>query len=231
MIRADLAKQPEQVSQMFDTVADGYDRTNDAMTFGLARRWRRAAVAAVDAHRGQRVLDIGAGTGTSAEPFADAGVEVVAADFSPGMLRVGKRRRPDMDFVRADAMRLPFRDDTFDAVTMSFALRNVVEVDVSLREFLRVTRPGGRIVVLEVSHPALPVLRQGHALYVDHLMPRLAALTGTNRESYRYLAESTRAWPEPGELAARFTAAGWTDVQWRPLSAGIVAIHRATKPA
>ncbi len=127
---------------MFDDVADRYDLTNDVLSLGQDRRWRRAVVRALDLHAGQSVLDLAAGTGTSSEPFADAGVHTVASDFSLGMLRVGRRRRPDLSMVAGDATRLPFADASFDAVTISFGLRNVVDHRSGLAEMLRVTRPG-----------------------------------------------------------------------------------------
>ena len=129
---------------MFDDVAPKYDVVNDVLSMGQTRRWRRIVVDAVGAEPGQRVLDLAAGTGTSSEPYADAGIDVVACDFSLGMLKVGKRRRPDIDFVAGDATDLPFADNSFDACTISFGLRNVNEPKKALAEMLRVTRPGGR---------------------------------------------------------------------------------------
>ncbi|MGL5911947.1 MAG: ubiquinone/menaquinone biosynthesis methyltransferase, partial [Phycicoccus sp.] len=153
MTRASLDKDPRDVAVMFDDVARRYDVTNDVLSLGQDRLWRRAVVQACAALPGERVLDIAAGTGTSSEPFADSGVDVVPADFSLGMLRVGRRRRSDLAFTAADALRLPFADASFDVVTMSFGLRNVADPDAALREFLRVTTPGGRLVVCEFSRP------------------------------------------------------------------------------
>ena len=215
---------------MFDTVAERYDLTNDILSAGQDRLWRRATVAAVAAAPGQTVLDIAAGTGTSSEPFADAGVHVVPADFSLGMLRVGQRRRPDLAFTAADATRLPFADACFDAVTMSFGLRNVVDVEAALGEFARVTKPGGRLVVCEFSQPVWGPVRAAYLNYLMRALPAIARRTSSNPESYVYLAESIRAWPDQRALAAKITAAGWADVQWRNLSGGIVALHRATRP-
>ena len=230
MTRADLDKAPQDVASMFDTVAERYDLTNDVLSAGQDRRWRRATVAAVGAQPGQTVLDIAAGTGTSSEPFADAGVHVVPADFSLGMLRVGQRRRPDLAFTAADATRLPFADAYFDAVTMSFGLRNVVDVDGALREFARVTKPGGRLVVCEFSQPVWGPVRAAYLNYLMRALPAIARRTSSNPESYVYLAESIRAWPDQRGLADRIGAAGWAQVQWRNLSGGIVALHRATRP-
>jgi demethylmenaquinone methyltransferase/2-methoxy-6-polyprenyl-1,4-benzoquinol methylase len=225
--RANLDKQPADVAAMFDGVAARYDLTNDVLSLGQDRRWRRAVIRAVDARPGQVVLDLAAGTGTSSEPFDAAGVRVVPADFSLGMLRVGKRRRPDLGFTAADATRLPFRDNAFDAVTMSFGLRNVADVGQALRELRRVTRPGGRLVVCEFSHP---VWRPFRTVYVEYLMralPVVARRVSSNPESYVYLAESIQAWPDQRALAGDIGAAGWSRAEWRNLSGGIVALHRA----
>ncbi|MDQ2756125.1 MAG: demethylmenaquinone methyltransferase [Actinomycetota bacterium] len=230
MSRASLDKQPAEVAQMFDGVAERYDLTNDVLSLGQDRAWRRATVAAVDARPGQCVLDIAAGTGTSSEPFADAGVGVVPADFSVGMLRVGRRRRPDLAFTAADAMQLPFADGSFDAVTMSFGLRNVSDMDAALTEFLRVTKPGGRLVVCEFSAPTNAAFRTVYTNYLMRALPPIARRTSSNPDSYVYLAESIRAWPAQRELAEAIAATGWGEVTWRNLTGGIVALHRATKP-
>lgn len=229
MTRAQLDKAPQDVASMFDTVAEKYDLTNDVLTMGIDRMWRRATTRAVDAVAGQRVLDIAAGTGTSSEPFADAGVHVIPADFSLGMLRVGHRRRPDLAFTAADATRLPFADESFDAVTMSFGLRNVVDVAAALREFARVTKPGGRLVICEFSQPVLGPVRTAYREGVLRVLPSIARRTASNPESYVYLADSIRAWPGQRELAAQIGAAGWSQVHWRNLSGGIVALHRAVR--
>jgi demethylmenaquinone methyltransferase/2-methoxy-6-polyprenyl-1,4-benzoquinol methylase len=215
---------------MFDDVAGKYDLTNDVLSLGQDRLWRRAVLKAVDAQRGETVLDIAAGTGTSSEPFADRGVNVVPADFSLGMLRVGNRRRSDLGFTAADAMQLPFADDSFDAVTMSFGLRNVASVEQALGEFLRVTRPGGRLVVCEFSQPTNAAFGTVYREYLMQALPKVARKVSSNPESYVYLAESIQAWPAQRELGERIAAAGWGEVGWRNLTGGIVALHRATKP-
>ena len=230
MSRASLEKDPRDVAAMFDDVASRYDVTNDVLSLGQDRLWRRAVVAACAAEPGQRVLDIAAGTGTSSEPFADSGVDVVPADFSLGMLRVGHRRRSDLPFTAADALHLPFADAVFDVVTMSFGLRNVSDPDAALREFLRVTKPGGRLVVCEFSTPTNPALRTVYSNYLMRSVPTVARRVSSNPESYVYLAESIRAWPDQRGLAERLAAAGWEGVQWRDLTGGIVALHRATRP-
>ncbi len=230
MSRATLEKDPDQVAAMFDDVAAKYDLTNDVLSLGQDRLWRRAVVAAVAGRAGETVLDIAAGTGTSSEPFADAGVHVVPADFSMGMLRVGRARRPDLAFTAADAMRLPFADDSFDAVTMSFGLRNVSDPGAALREFARVTRPGGRFVLCEFSAPTNPLFRRVYTEYLMRSLPPVARAVSSNPESYVYLAESIRAWPRQREMASMIADAGWQSVRWRNLSAGIVALHHAVKP-
>lgn len=231
MSRASLDKDPQDVAAMFDDVAGRYDVTNDVLSLGQDRLWRRAVVKAVAARRGEVVLDIAAGTGTSSEPFADAGVHVVPADFSLGMLRVGRARRADLGFTAADAMRLPFADDSFDAVTMSFGLRNVADTAVALAEFLRVTRPGGRLVICEFSAPTNRWFRTVYQQYLMRSLPAVARKVSSNPESYVYLAESIQEWPDQEELAQVIADTGWAGVEWRNLSGGIVALHRATKPS
>ncbi|MCZ3386297.1 MAG: demethylmenaquinone methyltransferase [Actinomycetia bacterium] len=231
MNRADLAKQPREVAAMFDGVASRYDLTNDVLSLGQDRQWRRAVIAAVDARPGERVLDLAAGTGTSSAPFHERGAFVVPCDFSQGMLAVGKQRRPDLAFVAGDGLRLPFADASFDVVTISFGLRNMHDTEAGLAELLRVTRPGGRLVVCEFSHPAWPPFR---AVYVEYLMralPPVARAVASNPEAYVYLAESIRAWPDQPRLAGLLQRAGWRAAAWRNLSGGIVALHRATAPA
>ncbi len=230
MTRADLDKDPVDVAAMFDRVAKRYDLTNDVISLWQDRRWRSAVVEAVAPGRGERILDLAAGTGTSSEPFAEAGAVVVPCDFSLGMLQVGKKARPRLPFAAGDGMRLPFRDDTFDAVTISFGLRNLVDPHAGLRELLRVTRPGGRLVVCEFSTPTWPPFRTVYLEYLMRALPRVAKAVSSNPEAYVYLAESIRAWPDQAGLSAWVGAAGWRDARWRNLSGGIVALHHATAP-
>jgi len=229
--RATLEKRPDEVAAMFDEVAPKYDIVNDVLSMGQTRRWRRLVVDAVGARPGQRVLDLAAGTGTSSEPYADAGVSVVACDFSLGMLKVGKRRRPDIDFVAGDATNLPFADESFDAATISFGLRNVNEPQKALEEMYRVTKPGGTLVIAEFSSPVVPVWRTMYTEYLMRALPPIARKVASNPDAYVYLAESIRAWPDQDGLAAWISDSGWQDVAYRNLTGGIVAIHRAVKPA
>ncbi len=228
MTRADLEKKPAEVQAMFDGVAERYDLTNDVLSLGQDRRWRTAVLAAVDPQPGERVLDLAAGTGTSSQPFREAGAFVVPCDFSLGMLQVGKRARPSLPFVAGDGTRLPFADDTFDAVTISFGLRNIVDPDAGLREMLRVTRPGGRLVVCEFSSPVFAPFRTVYIEYLMKALPSIARAVSSSPDAYVYLAESIRAWPDQERLAARIGAAGWARPEWRNLTGGIVALHRAT---
>jgi demethylmenaquinone methyltransferase/2-methoxy-6-polyprenyl-1,4-benzoquinol methylase len=231
MTRASLDKQPADVAAMFDRTAERYDLLNGLMTGGQDRRWRRAVVAAIDARPGERILDLAAGTGTSSIPFVEAGAQVIACDFSLGMLRVGVRRQTGTggpEFVAGDALRLPFADASFDAVTISFGLRNVADTDVALRELLRVTKPGGRLLVCEVSHPPNGLLAFGHKLHLKYGLPLLGRVS-SNPDSYRYLAESTLAWPDQRELSGLLRQAGWEKVRWRNLSFGVVALHHGIR--
>ena len=231
MTRADLGKEPHDVAAMFDDVAPRYDLTNAVLSLGRDRGWRRATAAALGPEPGQRVLDLAAGTGTSSVALAEEGPYVVACDFSLGMLRVGVARNahPRVSYVAGDGLQLPFADASFDAVTISFGLRNLHDLDAGLAELARVTKPGGRLVVCEFSHPAFAPFRR---VYVDYLMralPAIARRVSSNPDAYVYLAESIRAWPGQRALAERIGKAGWTDVAWRDLTGGIVALHRAVR--
>lgn len=226
MARADLDKAPDDVAAMFDDVAERYDITNDVLSLGQTRRWRSAVVSAVEPQPGERILDLAAGTGTSSLPFAAAGAMVVPTDFSLGMLEVGKRRLPQLPFAAGDGMRLPFRDGAFDAATISFGLRNIQDRMAGLAELRRVVRPGGRLIVCEFSHPTWSPFRTVYSEYLMKALPAIAKGTSSNPEAYVYLAESIRAWPDQAALARDMEAAGWSRVQWRNLSGGIVALHR-----
>jgi demethylmenaquinone methyltransferase / 2-methoxy-6-polyprenyl-1,4-benzoquinol methylase len=227
MTKATLAKRPAEVAAMFDGVARRYDVTNTVLSFGLDRVWRRATRDALGPIAGRRVLDVAAGTAVSTVGLAAAGGYAVAVDFSLGMLAEAAGR--GVPLVAGDALRLPFADAAVDAVTISFGLRNVADVDLALREFARVTRPGGRLVVCEFSRPAWAPFRTVYAEYLMRTLPAIARRVASNADAYVYLAESIRAWPDQRELAARIAAAGWRDVGWRDLSGGIVALHRARR--
>lgn len=229
--RAGLDKQPHEVAAMFDHVAAGYDRTNTVLSFGRDRAWRRATRAALSPAPTDLVLDAGAGTGVSTGEFAAAGAYAVGVDLSLGMLAAGRRHRPHLPLLAGDALALPFRDATFDAVTTSFALRNVVEPVAALHELRRVTRPGGRLVVCEFSHPTNALFRRLYLSYLMRSLPAVARRVSSNPEAYVYLAESIRAWPDQAGLAGWITDAGWSGVTWRNLTGGVVALHRAVRPA
>jgi demethylmenaquinone methyltransferase/2-methoxy-6-polyprenyl-1,4-benzoquinol methylase len=227
VVRAELDKQPADVRRMFDAVARRYDVTNDVLSMGQDRRWRREVIAAVDPLPGEKVLDLAAGTGTSSQPFAERGATVVPCDFSLGMLQVGKEARPHLPFTAGDGTRLPFADGTFDAVTISFGLRNIVDPVAGLREMRRVTRKGGRLVVCEFSHPTNEAFRTVYLEYLMKALPAISRAVSSSPDAYVYLAESIRAWPDQPGLAHLVAEAGWRDAEWRNLSGGIVALHRA----
>lgn len=228
MTRAQLDKRPADVAAMFDAVAERYDLLNDVLSLGQDRWWRRMVARAVAARPGERVLDVAAGTGTSSRAFTAAGADCVACDFSLGMLTVGKRRgtTPGLSFVAGDAMRLPFRDAAFDAVTISFGLRNIADTTAALRELRRVAKPGGRLVVCEFSHPTNGPFRTVYLEYLMRALPAMANRIASNPDAYVYLAESIRAWPDQRGLATLVQASGWSRVAWRNLTGGIVALHR-----
>ncbi|MDT5192600.1 MAG: demethylmenaquinone methyltransferase / 2-methoxy-6-polyprenyl,4-benzoquinol methylase [Mycobacterium sp.] len=225
--RATLAKDPHEVASMFDGVARRYDLTNTVLSLGQDRFWRRATRAALQIGPGDTVLDLAAGTAVSTVELAASGASCVACDFSVGMLAAGANR--DVPKVAGDATRLPFADETFDAVTISFGLRNVVDHQAGLREMARVTRPGGRLVVCEFSTPTNGLFATAYKEYLMKALPRMATAVSSNPDAYVYLAESIRAWPEQPELAQQISTAGWSAVRWRNLSGGIVALHAASK--
>ena len=231
-MRASLDKDPAEVAAMFDEVAPKYDRTNTVLSLGLDRTWRTAVNEALDLQPGERVLDLAAGTATSSAALAGSGADVVGCDFSLGMLRVGRAAMHEgVELVAGDALRLPFRDAAFDAVTIAFGLRNTADRDLALRELLRVTRPGGRLVVCEFSHPTFAPFRTVYVNYLMRALPKVATKVSSDPAAYVYLAESIRAWPVQSELATDLAVAGWERVAWRDLTGGIVALHRGVRPA
>jgi demethylmenaquinone methyltransferase/2-methoxy-6-polyprenyl-1,4-benzoquinol methylase len=228
--RASLDKQPHEVAAMFDGVARRYDRTNTILSFGRDRSWRRATRVALELGPGQRCLDLAAGTGVSTEELARSGAYVVGVDLSLGMLQVGHRTRPAVPLLAGDALALPFADATFDAVTISFGLRNIVDTAGALGEMARVTRPGGRLVVCEFSAPVNAAFRRLYLGYLMRALPPVARRFSSNPEAYVYLAESIRAWPDQAGLASVIGSSGWRSVGWQNLTGGVVALHRATRP-
>ncbi|MFI0923230.1 demethylmenaquinone methyltransferase [Streptomyces sp. NPDC021012] len=229
MSRASLDKQPHEVASMFDDVAANYDLTNDVLSLGQDRRWRKEVAKAVDARPAQKVLDLAAGTATSSQPFVKAGAYVVPCDFSLGMLRVGKKNHPWMPFTAGDGTKLPFRDDVFDAVTISFGLRNIQDTEQALRELHRVTKPGGRVVICEFSHPTWAPFRTVYEEYLMRALPPVARAVSSNPDAYVYLAESIQSWPDQPTLAGMMRKSGWSRVAYRNLTGGVVALHRGFK--
>ncbi len=228
MSRATLDKDPHEVASMFDAVARRYDLTNTVLSLGQDRFWRRATRSALRIGPGDKVLDLAAGTAVSTVELANSGAWCVAADFSVGMLAAGAERR--VPKVAGDGTKLPFADEVFDAVTISFGLRNIVDHVAALREMARVTRPGGRLVVCEFSTPTNKMFATLYKEYLMQALPRLARAVSSSPDAYSYLAESIRAWPDQPKLARQIGDAGWSAVRWRNLSGGIVALHAATKP-
>jgi demethylmenaquinone methyltransferase/2-methoxy-6-polyprenyl-1,4-benzoquinol methylase len=226
-----MDKQPDEVADMFDAVANNYDFTNAVLSGGNAALWRIATTKAIDPREGERILDIACGTGTSSAAIARSGATVVGLDFSPGMLAEARRKHPSAEFVEGDAEKLPFVSDEFDAVTISFGLRNVKNPKNALDEMYRVLKPGGRLVICEFSRPPVAVLRASYFTYLKHVMPRVAAVTGSNAAAYRYLEESIKDWPDQGQLSQWIRGAGFTRVAYRNLTAGVVALHRGRKPS
>ena len=229
MSRADLGKDPEEVSAMFDGVAKRYDFLNDLLSLGRTKAWRKIATATINPRPGIKILDIAAGTGSSSRPLADAGAEVIPLDFSKGMLAAGKKRHPDLNFTFGDALNLPFKDDEFEITTISFGLRNTTNTPAALREALRVTKPGGRIVIVEFSQPTNFIFRTIYLRYLMRALPVIARKVASNPDAYIYLAESISAWPNQADLGKLMTGAGWERVGWQNLTLGIVAIHSGYK--
>jgi demethylmenaquinone methyltransferase / 2-methoxy-6-polyprenyl-1,4-benzoquinol methylase len=238
MARADLDKQPGEVAAMFDAIAGRYDLLNDILSMGQVRLWRRTVARITGATPGERVLDLAAGTGTSTLTFTATGADAVACDFSLGMLQAGHAkigRGPQggghgrLGWAAGDALRLPFRDGAFDAVTISFGLRNVADTVAALAEMRRVTRPGGRLVVCEFSAITIAPVDMLYRRYLLHVLPAIARRTARHPEAYEYLAESIVDWPAQRELAGLIRAAGWSAAKWRNLSLGAVAVHVARR--
>ena len=225
-----MDKQPDEVAGMFDQVANNHDFTNAVLSGGNATLWRIATTKAIDPQVGERILDVACGTGTSSASIARTGATVVGLDFSAGMLVQARKKHNGVEFVLGDAEKLPFVSDEFDAVTVSFGLRNVNDPKVALAEMFRVLKPGGRLVICEFSRPPVAVLRASYFAYLKYVMPGVASVTGSNAAAYKYLEESIKDWPEQGTLSQWIRGAGFTRVAYRNLTAGIVALHRGRKP-
>lgn len=230
MSRADLGKEPEEVSAMFDGVARRYDLLNDLLSLGRTKAWRKVATQVIAPKPGMRILDIAAGTGSSSRPLADAGANVIPLDFSKGMLDAGRKRHPDLAFTHGDALALAFKDNEFDVTTISFGLRNTSDTSKALKESFRVLKSGGRIVVVEFSQPTNKIFRTIYLRYLMRALPTVARKVSSNPDAYVYLAESILAWPNQTGLAELMRAAGFGNVQWKNLTFGIVAIHTGVKP-
>ena len=231
MSRAALDKQPRDVAAMFDGVARRYDITNTVLSGGMDHRWRKRTRQCLELTPGQKVLDLAAGTGVSTAELMRSGAEAVGCDFSLGMVRTGHgtKGRACVPFVAGDGMHLPFADEVFDAVTISFGLRNIADPAVALREMARVVRPGGRLVVCEFSRPTFGPFRYVYLNYLMRILPWLAKRVSSNAEAYVYLAESIRAWPPQDDLARLIADSGWSTVRYRNLTGGIVALHLAER--
>jgi demethylmenaquinone methyltransferase/2-methoxy-6-polyprenyl-1,4-benzoquinol methylase len=230
MSRANMDKNPDEVAAMFDGVAKRYDLVNDLLSLGRTKAWRKATTKAIEPRPGMKILDLAAGTGSSSEPLAAAGADVIPADFSEGMLAAGRKARPHLPFTKADALNLPFADGEFDVATISFGLRNTQKTAKALAEMYRVVKPGGLLVVTEFSSPTFALFRTIYTNYLMRALPAIARKTSSNPDAYIYLAESIRAWPDQKGLAAEISAAGWVETTWKNLTGGVVAVHKARKP-
>ncbi|MFL6014264.1 MAG: class I SAM-dependent methyltransferase [Gaiellaceae bacterium] len=215
---------PERVQTMFDRIAPVYDVMNRVMTAGLDQRWRRATAKAV-VEPGDRVLDAACGTGDLAVIAARAGGKVTGLDFSEAMLERARRKAPELDWVRGDLLALPFEDESFDAATVGFGVRNVADLPGALEELRRVLKPGGRLGILEITRPRGP-LRFFYSLWFDRIVPLLGKVL-PGGEAYTYLPASVRRFPGPDDLAAQM--AGFRDVDYRLFAGGIVALHTGVR--
>jgi demethylmenaquinone methyltransferase/2-methoxy-6-polyprenyl-1,4-benzoquinol methylase len=210
---------------MFDDVAHRYDFLNDLLSLGRTKAWRRVVTSIIGPKPGMKILDIAAGTGSSSRPLVDKGAEVTALDFSHGMIKQGRKQNKNINFVQGDALKLPFEDNSFDVTTISFGLRNTSNTDKALKEALRVTKDGGRIVVAEFSHPVNPIFKKIYLNYLMKALPFIVKKISKNPDAYIYLAESIRAWPDQAELASIMRDSGFKSVAWQDLTFGIVAVH------
>ena len=230
----DPADKATRVGQVFSSVARRYDVMNDVMSGGLHRWWKDRFIDLVRPWPGMRVLDLAGGTGDIAFRIhrrSGGRAAVTLADINTDMLAVGRTRADDralvrgLDFVAANAETLPFADAVFDVVTISFGLRNVTNIDAALAEMARVTRPGGRVMCMEFSTVRQPMLRTAYERYSDRFIPRMGSLIAGDRDSYQYLIESIRRFPDQAALEKRFAAAGLARVTHRNFTGGVVAVH------
>ena len=220
-----------QVRAMFDRIARVYDRMNSVMTAGMHHRWRERAADLARVGPGARALDVATGTGDLAIELkrrVGAGGEVTGLDFSERMLELAREKAGDVRFEAGNALELPYPDASFDAVTVGFGARNFDDLARGLREMARVTRPGGRVVVLEITTPQRPPLSWFFRLWFDHAVPALGRLAG-DPDAYTYLPSSVRRFPGPSELASELAAAGLRDVRWLLTAGGIIAVHAGTR--
>jgi demethylmenaquinone methyltransferase / 2-methoxy-6-polyprenyl-1,4-benzoquinol methylase len=214
-----------QVEAMFDRIASVYDLMNSVMTAGMHQRWRERAVDVAGAPA--KALDVATGTGDLAIALRARGAEVVGVDFSEGMLEIARRKAPEIDFRAGNALALNFADDEFDAATVGFGARNFDDLDRGLAEMARVVKPGGRVVVLEITNPQRPPLSWFFNLWFDHVVPVIGRVAG-DPEAYEYLPNSVKRFPGPHDLGGRMVAAGMKDVRWILTAGGIIAIHSGT---
>ncbi|CAM4110565.1 bifunctional demethylmenaquinone methyltransferase/2-methoxy-6-polyprenyl-1,4-benzoquinol methylase UbiE [Serratia silvae] len=226
------------VANVFHSVAAKYDVMNDLMSFGIHRIWKRFTIDCSGVRRGQRVLDLAGGTGDLAAKFSRMVGEqgqVVLADINDSMLKMGREKLRDhgivgnISYVQANAEALPFPDNYFDCITISFGLRNVTDKDKALRSMFRVLKPGGRLLVLEFSKPLLEPLSKAYDAYSFHVLPKIGELVVKDPDSYRYLAESIRMHPDQETLKGMMALAGFENVNYFNLTGGIVALHRGFK--
>jgi demethylmenaquinone methyltransferase/2-methoxy-6-polyprenyl-1,4-benzoquinol methylase len=212
---------------MFDRIARVYDRMNSVMTAGMHHRWRERAVDLARVGPGSVALDVATGTGDLAIALRRRGADVVGMDFAEAMLEVAREKAPDVRFEQGNALELAYPDGRFDAVTVGFGARNFADLGRGLREMARVTRPGGRVVILEITTPQKPPLSWFFGVWFDRVVPALGRLAGES-VAYTYLPSSVRRFPGPRELAAELAEAGLSDVRWVLTAGGIIAIHAGT---
>jgi demethylmenaquinone methyltransferase / 2-methoxy-6-polyprenyl-1,4-benzoquinol methylase len=224
--------QPERVREMFDRISPSYDRMNMLMSGGRDGRWRRLAVRAAAVRPGDSAIDVCCGTGDLAIELRRAvgpSGRVVGLDFAPQMLEVARRKSVAVEWVEGDALALPFQDDEFAAATVGFGVRNLADYARGFTEMARVVRPGGRVVCLEMSTPG-PAIRPFSRVWTDHGVPLLGRLVARDPGAYRYLPASVHRFPTADELAGVMGAAGLSDVSFKRLMLGVVALHVGTVP-